>query len=94
MTNAALALEISDDTGLPLADVLDMDLEMLMWDYPGAEAEELEETVSASDIGDYQPEPEPEWTAAEILNEPAHEHPFLTWEAMMIYRDDANKEGA
>ncbi len=50
MTTAQLAMEISDDTGLPLSDVLEMDLEMLMWNYPGSEADELEQTADADDF--------------------------------------------
>ncbi len=50
MTTAQLAMDISDDTGLPLSTVLDMDLETLMWGYPGSEADELEETADADDF--------------------------------------------
>lgn len=69
------AEQISDDTGLPLVDVLDMD----PWSYPGSDADEAEGPRDADDfshLGGYVPIEAPEWTNAEILNDSdPREHP-------------------
>ena len=62
---ARTAEQISDDTGLPLVDVLDMEG---TWDCD----DEMEEALSADDFSDvdrYEPAEPPEWTWAEILND-------------------------
>ena len=76
-----LAEQISDDTGLPLVDVMDMGL----WDYPGSETDDTEGPRDADDLGCLEasePVHGPEWTPAEILNDdnPFESHPRASWE--------------
>ena len=62
------AERISNDTGLPLVDVLDMD----PWAYEGSDIDDAEEARDAADfshLSEYEPAHVPEWTHDEILND-------------------------